>query len=280
MRLVFTLAVVCLMTLSAGAFQPVPKESAKALGVTRGRPFSSGAVFVNGKYLEPPYVVERWGTGLRVNSVPVTGQVIDWEEFVKTQQGARVVKTETAPAPAAASAPEPAPAADDIDSTSLDDLFDDVPKAKKPATPARSFKPSVAARPRVSVSYEMDGDFVPNEASKALLARINAARTEIDRSLRAGGFICFGDGYSQVTGDSRTLLQMLKKLPDLMMDAADAKTFGASVRAAGLHYLGEVLLRDLFRNRDDYRKLRSLRKKLEKKDEMNRVLDDFSRPLL
>ena len=50
--LLFVAAVV--VATGAFAFQPVPTESAKALGVTRGKPFSAGLVFVNGKYIEPP----------------------------------------------------------------------------------------------------------------------------------------------------------------------------------------------------------------------------------
>ena len=79
-RGLFLLFAVAVMTaMGAFAFQPIPKESAKALKVTRARPFSAGAVFINGKYVEPPYVVERWGTGIRINKIPVTGQIVDWK---------------------------------------------------------------------------------------------------------------------------------------------------------------------------------------------------------
>ena len=125
----------------AFAFQPIPKEGAKALGVTRGKPFSAGVVFINGKYIEPPYVVERWGTGIRINKEPVTGQVIDWNEFLKTQEGVKVEKrTETVPA--APVVQQAAPAVEDVDSSSLDDLFDDDPKPVK----RRTIRPPVRRR--------------------------------------------------------------------------------------------------------------------------------------
>ena len=57
---------------TAFAFQPIPKESAKALGMTRGKPFVAGVVFINGKFIDPPYTVERWGTGIRINQTPVS----------------------------------------------------------------------------------------------------------------------------------------------------------------------------------------------------------------
>ena len=82
-------AAVAAAAVAASAMPEIPKESASALGVTRGRPFTSGVVFVDGKYVEPPYVVERWGNGIRINKTSVTGQVIPWNEFLKTQEGVK-----------------------------------------------------------------------------------------------------------------------------------------------------------------------------------------------
>lgn len=288
-RFFFILTLAGLAALTGEAFQPIPKEGAKALGVTRGKPFSAGAVFINGKYIEPPYVVERWGTGVRINREQVTGQIVDWNEFLKTQDGVKVSTSEVAPATPAvqspASAPVPAPAADDdIDASSLDDLFDDDPKPKKrkPAGIARTpvlARPANPVVPKTVVTYALDGEFKPNDESKALVKRINAARTEIDRILRTGGFICFGDSYSRVTGDKRTLRRLLETLPELEQRSATLESFRAGVRAAGLVYLNEVLCEELFRNRVDYRKLQDRRGKIRSDEEWNKVLEDVSNPI-
>ena len=254
----------------------IPKASAKALGVTRGRSFSSGVVFIEGKYVAPPYVVERWGTGIRINSKPVTGPLIPWSEFLKTQDGVKVTKTE---APAAPAAPAPAPAAQsaDLDDTSLDDLFDDDPKPKK-KKPAPSY--SAPAAPKTTVSYALEGEFVKNAATRALVARINGVRTEIDRILRNGGFICFGENYSRVTGDARSTLTLLGKLPAIQRTSDNIETFRAKVRAAGLVYLNEVLCEDLFRNKVDYPRLMERYEKLKRDSEMQSMLQSISQPLL
>ena len=281
------LCVVFLLAAStAFAFQPIPKESARALGVTRGRAFSAGAVFVNGKYIEPPYVVERWGTGIRINQIPVTGQVIDWSEFVRTQDGVKIEKKEVLSASAPALVPQSAPVSaadsDDINASSLDDLFDDDPKpakrkpASKPAAAVRSVAP---ATPRTVVTYALTGDFRANDESKALVRRVNAARTEIDRTLRTGGFICFGDSYSQVTGDRRTLLSMLESLPELLQRSATLESFRAGVRTANLVYLNEVLCEDLYRNKIDYRKLKDRRERIKSDEKWNQILEDVSQPI-
>ena len=275
-----------LATTTAFAFQPIPKESAKALKVTRGKPFSTGLVFVNGKYIAPPYVVERWGTGIRINQVPVTGQVVDWGEFVKTQAGVKVEKKAEPSEPAQAeqpAPPEPEPAASVAsEASALDDLFDDGPStapAKTVSAPKvrKAAKAPAAAKP--AVTYSMSGDFVPNADSRALLKRINDARTEIDRILRAGGFIFFGNSYSRVTGDRRTLLTMLDSLPEIQQRSESADDFRARARSANLIYLNEVLCEELYRNRIDYRKLKERRERYRASRQWEHVLEDVSEPI-
>ena len=278
-RFVLAAFAAAFMATAASGMQEIPKASARALGVTRGRPFSNGVVFIEGKYVAPPYVVERWGNGIRINSKPVTGPVIPWSEFLKTQDGVKVTKTEMPAAPAAPAAAPAASVQDDIDDTSLDDLFDDDPKPKKKKAPA-SAAPAAPAAPRTTVTYSLDGDFMPNAASRALVSRINAVRTEIDRLLRNGGFICFGESYSRVTGDSRSALTLLEKLPMLQRRSETLADFRASVRAAGLVYLNEVLCEELFRNRLDYPRLLERCERLKQDAEMRNMLETISKPLL
>ena len=287
MRLLFekaVLAVAVLAAFGAAAFEEIPKESAKALRVTRGRAFSAGLVFVNGKYIDPPYQVERWGTGIRINSIPVTGQVINWTEFVKTQDSATAVKQE---APESAPPPPPPPAApakSDVDA--LDDLFDDDPKPQKKTSQsgyssAPANRPAAQPKPRSpAATYTFDGPFVKNDASKALVKRINDLRTEIDGILRKGGFIFFGDEYSRVTGDARTADTMLAALPELMQNSHDVHEFRAGIRSAHMVYINEILSGQLFGNRVDYRRLKERRQQIKSDREWEALLKEAKRPLL
>ena len=271
--------VVAMMATAVMAFQPIPKASARALGVTRGKLFSKGLVFINGKYLPPPYVVERWGTGIRINSTPVTGQIVDWNEFLKTQPGVKTVTTEpesvavsesAEPEAEAEATSETQPVEAAADVNSLDDLFEDDSDEndvkKKPAAARSTPKPKVvhkpAPKPRATVSYVLEGDFVPNEETKALVKRINQTRTDVDRTLRSGGFLCFGDKYPNLSGDSRLLKKLLSKLPELQQQATDEADFVSSAYAANIVYLNETLLRELYKNRIDYLQLKRLRAKL------------------
>ena len=104
-------------------------------------------------------------------------------------------------------------------------------------------------------------------------------RTEIDRILRTGGFICFGDSYSRVSGDKRTLMAMLERLPELEQRSESLDDFRSGVRSAGLVYLNEVLCEDLFRNRIDYRKLKERRERIKSDQKWSQILDEVSDPV-
>lgn len=259
------MAFVCVAAVAVHAFPAIPKESAKALGVTKGKPIETGIVFVNGKYLPPPYTVSRWGTGLRINNRKVSGQVIDWSEFVRTQAGAKAVRT-TAPASDSPLELAPEPDGAETDGASLDDLFDDGAKVKKGGRKSK-------AKPRETVSYSFDGAFTPNEKSKALLTRLNASRSEVDRMLRLGGFLCFGDGYARISGDERTAEKLIAAVPELMQKSASAAELHAGVRSAGFEFLTEAFCEDLFRNRIDYRALQERREEMKKDKAWRKALN-------
>lgn len=70
-------------------------EVARALQITRGKQIDSGLVFLDGKFLSPPYVVERYGNALRINGIQVTRALIPWGRFLMTQEGASVVTEES-----------------------------------------------------------------------------------------------------------------------------------------------------------------------------------------
>lgn len=281
------LLVLCVLATSLAMAIEIPKASGKALGVTKGKSFSEGIVFVNGRYLEPPYVVERWGVGIRINGTPVISQVIDWTEFIKTQPGVKVTKSESAPAESSAEPEEEEEEEelddldDDLDS-SLDDLFDDDPKPAKKAAPKKAKKKAKkrAPKPTTTVSYTLEGDFVANDASKALVARINKFRTDLNSTLLKGGILIFGDRYSRVAADSHSAEQVLNVLPDLQKNSSSAAELSAGARAAGLVYLSAPICADLFENKVDYLKLQRRRAKWQEDQKVKKLLNGSNKKSL
>ena len=269
------------VSMAAQAFEEVPWAAAKALGVTRGKQFSAGLVFINGKFIDPPYIVERWGTGIRINTIPVTGQVIDWSEFVKTQDPANVTKTMSDPSAQPPVQTYVPPAETKSDADALDDLFDDNPVPKKnSSSSAYSYRAAPPRPKQATPKYELTGKFVKNEASRALVKRINDQRTEIDGILRRGGFIFFGDGYSRVAGDARTAEAMIDVLPELMQRSEDVNSFRAGIRASGMVYINEIISGQIFGNKIDYRRLQERRQQIKKDREWSKLLNDVNKPLL
>lgn len=260
-------------------FAKPPEAALKALRATVGKQFSAGFVFIEGKYMPPPYKVERYGTVIRINGVQVTSEVVPWNEFIKTQSGVQVTKNVQQPADAGT--PEPEPVAeepeddsDDMDS-SLDDLFDDDPSPKKKKPAPKKKKPAARPKPKkptVTVSYSFDGEFVPNAKTKAYVERINNMRTQIDKTLRAGGYWCFGSRYSAVSGDAGGAKSLLEKLPGAMKSSSTPGAFASALANSGFRFFPESLVADLYRNKIDYVRLDERRKSEEESRKWSSVL--------
>jgi len=246
---------------------PVPKEALKALQVAKGKPCKTGAVFMDGKYIPPPYVVKRYGTAIMINDVQVTPPVIAWEEFVKTQTGVKVSRTETPAAAVPESDAEPEEEEDEdevgAEDDPLADLFDDDPKpAKKKAAPKKKKRAKKPPKPTVTTTYALEGEFEMNDASKALLERINRYRTDINARLLKDGFVFFGSDYASVSGEVREMKRLLETLPGLMRTAANSEDLFAKLRANNFYYLTEAIAEGLYRNKHLYPQIEERAKKM------------------
>lgn len=281
-KLAAILAMALVASIAQADFAPNPKGAVKALKVESGKPFRSGMVFIDGKYIPPPYTVQRYGLVLRINKIPVTGPLIPWERFVRTQEGVKATKTVTGggetPAEETVDLPEiPEEDDDDMygdDDFLLSDLFDDEPASKKSSSasknkPARKPKPR---KPTVTVTYSFDGEFKHNDKTLALQKKIMQARADIETILRDGGFVCFGSSYSRVTGDAGTARIVLGKLPGLMQSSPNAKALASGIRASGITFFPDALCRDLFENRIDYRQLLERQKAVEEDEKLKALL--------
>lgn len=256
------------------SFRAPPSDAVKSLKAAVGKPFDAGWVFVDGKFVPPPYKVERWGNVIRINQIQVTKEVVPWSEFVKTQEGAKMTKTESADpaadAPLVEDEPEEEPEEEieediDDDESSLDDLFDDAPAApKKPSAskkPPKKRRPPKPRKPAVKVSYSYDGPFVPNAKTQAYVKKINDYRTRIDMDLRSGGYYFFGSNYQPFSGDAGAVKHIIEKLPDIMRKSTELDRFAASLRAAGISFMPRSLVSDLFKGRICYPQIQQRLKK-------------------
>ena len=287
-RLGLVLAFLCGLSLSSLGFEKVPREVAKALKIQRGKSIDAGLVFIDGKFLPPPYRVQRYGNQILINERPATGPIVAWEEFLKTQPAVTTAEVEKAPAapaeeqaarsdesdeetPAAPKeddrAPETQVRADSSESTTeLDDLFDfnqgeTSPAASAPtveSAPSDDVAPASLARPSVETKKTpiLEREFVPNARSRALVRQVNEARGRIEATLRRGGYIFFGTKYRRVSGDLSGTKVILKKLPTILRDSDDVDSLYRAAQSAGLMvFLTYPIVQDLACNRCDFAKL-------------------------
>jgi len=286
-----------------GIFPKPPDEVVRALKITRGQSFEDGYVFINGKYLPPPYRVERYGNIIRINDIQVTPQIVPWAEIAKTQKGfaVRRIGPEPEEAPQAAEEaaeeekeaesanaaeeqqpqpqPKPHPRRDRL---SLEELF-----GEKPIEPKNETAPKPAARPQqekpratpkktqrsVTEVVTFEGKFIPDDTTAAHLAKMDGIRTNIDSKLRAGGYIFFGSRYPLTSGNASTAKYMVGKLPEIMRRNTSHDAFINDMHRAGLSFLSQKIMDDLFRNRFDFLNLLERAKKQSGRDKWREILD-------
>jgi len=212
-------------------FKRVPTPALKALGAIQGKPIKTGWVFVNGHYLKPPYVVQRFGTALRVNGTQITGPLVPWKKFEATQKTV------------AEGAEDDAAEAKDVD-----DLFEEEEEEEE-------------AKPAASAAA-----FVENERSKRLVKTINDARTELDKELRRGKMYFFSTVQTRIELDPRIARDLVKKLPEALRDATDGADLARRLRAAGITYLNAEQCDQVVANRADYVALIDRRRTLEEQE--------------
>lgn len=159
-EIVLTLTVLLLQGtawVAHAAFPEVPEEAKDELGTTKGRQLRTGFVFMEGRYLRPPYTVNRVGNGIFINRVQVQ-QPVPWSHFLpggdKDEEGGRGGKTDSTVS-GTESAAKPStftPAVkrgskkisdDELDA--LNDLFDDDGTSVKPVERMEASAISVTA---------------------------------------------------------------------------------------------------------------------------------------
>ena len=237
-------------------FEKVPDAARTALKGARGKPIRRGVVFVNGRYLPPPYTIWRRGTAIYVGDVQVTGQVVPWSAFMMAQGAGGVSSAPAAPRKVEEKKPVAA-------AKSVDDLFDD----DEPAPKKSSAGASAAPEP------EVGGPFVHNDRTKRYLKRIMDYRTDVDKRLRRGEILFFGSRYSMLHVEDRLCMPLMNALPAALRDARDAYDLQSRLRAQGITYLSNAICEDLFANQATSFMIDERRAKMKDEDDVLKILD-------
>ena len=269
----------------AAELPEVTESAQEELGTTYGVPQMNGFVFIEGRYLSPPYTVTRKGNGIFINRVLVE-QPVAWSHVAPAaaEEGEPAAAAGQPPAapkavdadgdfeevaePAAAPAPEaPAAPADAAEPAkpkavkSIDDLFnDEQPPAAAPAPAAPEAAGAVAPAPP-AVAVRTPEELKQEKA--ALVASLDRLRKGYEQALSQGEIFFFGQRHNRVNGNYGTGRTVMGVLPKALRQAQSPQDLLQRLNQGGVYFLDLGICSALYKNKTTFRMLEERFAKIE-----------------
>ncbi|MDD4101062.1 MAG: hypothetical protein PHU80_00325 [Kiritimatiellae bacterium] len=241
----------CGLSIQAAWLPDVTEQALAELGVAYGTPQISGFVFIEGRYIPPPYTVTRRGNGIFINRIQVE-QPVPWTNGTPDSAlaGDGVRKTVDADGDFEEVSPtvEPVKQANDID-----ELFNDI------GTPA--------ARPEVEQpeSMAVRGPEQIKLAKEAMLEGLERLRKGYEVALGRGEIFFFGS-QKRVNGNYGSARTMMGVLPKALRQAQSPQELHHSLRQGGVFFIDIGICGELYRNRTTFPLLEERLKKIEESE--------------
>jgi hypothetical protein len=246
--------------LSLSLFADVSERAVAELGSTFGLPQMTGFVFIEGRYLAPPYTVTRRGNGIFINRVFVEAPV-PWiatpvaedDVAVPAAGAAKAVDVDgdfEEEAPAVQQAPVPATKTPDAPKVakSIDDLFDDdFPDA--PAPTARG--QGVPATLPVGDDQAGGGSAAKRDKSTTL-AQLERIRKGYENALSQGEIFFFGQRHNRINGNYGTARALIGVLPKALRSAQSPQDLLQKLNQGGVYFIDIAICTELFRNKNTF----------------------------
>ena len=260
-------AAVSLLAVSAGlaALPEVSAEAVDALGTTTGVPQMSGFVFIDGKYVPPPYTVTRRGNGIFINRIQVD-QPVSWvgtaqeevppkkldddgdfevvEEEEEVEEETEDAGDEFLFGDAAGGGGKPA------GGHAIDALFDDIAPAKETAA---TRKPPQPATTTVMSAQQVE----------EMKVKLETLRKGYETSLGRGDIYFFAQRHSRINGTYGSAKTLLSVLPSALRSARSPQELMEKLNQGGVFFLDQATCTDLYRNRTSFMQLDERRKQIE-----------------
>ena len=263
----------------------VCEDAIAEMGTTSGIPQMNGFVFLEGRYLPPPYTVSRKGNALFINRIQFE-QPVAWSYFnaadgvptakkavdadgdfqAVSEKAEKAVAKDVQPAQTASDKPKAV--------KSIDDLFDDDAKDKpaaKPAAPVAKKSAEETATAAVPKADEDASVAAPTQRSPEdvkrlkgeVKAKLDAMRKGYEQSLARGEFFFFGQRNSRVNGNYGTARALMKVLPNALRQSQSAQDLMQRLNEGDVYFLDLGNCAALFRNRNTFPQLEERRQKIE-----------------
>ena len=286
----------------------VPEAAIAELGITLGTPQMNGFVFIEGRYIPPPYTVTRKGNGIFINRIQVE-QPISWSRLAAsgtvseaTPAAAPAKKSVDADGdfmevgaaakPTAAAATEPVAAAEPVAATepakpktvkSIDDLFDD----DKPAKPAPVDAPvatpvaapaaapadaagKVAAQPAIAALAPAEPTAEDLKRQReTLVANLERLRKGYEQALIQKEFFFFSLRQSRVNGNYGTARTLMGVLPKALRNAQSPQDLMQRLNQGGVYFIDLGICAALYKNKSTFPYLEERLAKIEDDEELD-----------
>ncbi len=268
----------------------VTDEAIAELGTTLGTPQMNGFVFIDGRYIPPPYTVSRKGNAIFINRIQIE-QPVAWSRAAATgavpqpaPAAAAVKKSvdadgdfeEVGAAAKPVAAAEPAPAAAKAKSVkSIDDLFDDDTPAKPVSAAAAPAAPAApAAAPAVAASGAGTAELTDDDLKRqkeALVANLERLRRGYEQALVQNEFFFFGTRHNRVNGNYGTARALMGVLPKALRYAQSPVDLMQRLNQGGVYFIDLGICSALYKNRGTFPMLEERLTKIEDAEEFEAV---------
>lgn len=237
----------------------------------------NGFVFIEGRYVSPPYTVTRKGTGIFINRIQIE-QPVSWSLFATSQDAGAEPRKKTVDAdgdfealtpdvakPAERAAPAAAEPAKPKAVKSIDDLFaDDAAPApakaeaaepekaegQKPAAVAPAASEAAPAQTAAPQPPAVRRD--PEELKRLreeLKGKIDNIRKGYEMALGRGEFFFFSERQSRLNGNYGTARTLIGVLPDAMRNAQSPLDLMQRLNQGGVYFVDQGICSALYTNK-------------------------------
>jgi hypothetical protein len=247
----------------------VPEDAIEVLGSTAGTPQINGFVFIEGRYIVPPYTVTRKGNGIFVNRIQVE-QPFAW--MAETLTVAAIPPTKK---------PEEEEKKGDVDSSlevPAQEPAEDFMKAS--VLPPAEVKP--VDKPEGKGLDLLFGDGSPKPATEEkkavpvvltpkqkheLCQRLDAIRLRFEVGLSQGEIFLFNDKNGRINGTYGTAKALFAVLPEAVRYSKSPQDLMARLNQGGVNFLDINACTDLYRYKFNFVLLSDRRRTIEINEE-------------
>jgi len=235
-----------------GQSRDAADQAETELGVTTGVPQATGFVFIEGRYLPPPYTVTRKGNGLFINRTLVE-RPVPWPPAAAPQapETEKRAAGDEAPRPRAGPQEETPQTGARKKIVSIDDLFADEDLHEETIPVAGE----EAERPVAEAAAVVGGGLSAEEAAQRkteALAVLERLRKGYEAALSQGEVFFFSQRHNRVNGTYGTARLLLGVLPAALRYAQSPSDLMARLYQGDISFIDLTMCAALYDHRNTF----------------------------